>query len=124
MLKLARGNDGAGTLELQESFDRAWRRVGLALDRVGFATVEDRDRSKGLYFVRLTSIRKPMLRAEGNGFLLAARVLERRGAEGGKTKYRIYLKTHGAGLTTVQVLSPEGGVGEFISVEDAIAALL
>ena len=49
--KLTRGNDGAGTLEVQESFDRAWRRVGLALDRVGF-TVEDRDRSKGLYFVR------------------------------------------------------------------------
>ena len=42
---------GAGTLSLDEQFDRAWRRVGLALDRVGF-TVEDRDRSKGLYFVR------------------------------------------------------------------------
>ena len=36
---------------MNEPFDRAWRRVGLALDRVGF-TVEDRDRSKGLYFVR------------------------------------------------------------------------
>jgi outer membrane protein assembly factor BamC len=42
---------GQGTLALNEQFDRAWRRVGLALDRVGF-TVEDRDRSKGLYFVR------------------------------------------------------------------------
>ena len=38
-------------LEMDESFDRAWRRVGLALDRVGFA-VEDRDRAKGVYFVR------------------------------------------------------------------------
>jgi outer membrane protein assembly factor BamC len=38
-------------LTLNEAFDRAWRRVGLALDRVGF-TVEDRDRSKGVYFVR------------------------------------------------------------------------
>jgi outer membrane protein assembly factor BamC len=38
-------------LLMADSFDRAWRRVGLALDRVGF-TVEDRDRSKGLYFVR------------------------------------------------------------------------
>ena len=36
---------------MNEPFDRAWRRVGLALDRVGF-TVEDRDRQKGLYFVR------------------------------------------------------------------------
>ncbi|MFN3716844.1 MAG: outer membrane protein assembly factor BamC [Thiobacillus sp.] len=42
---------GANSLEMDESFDRAWRRVGLALDRVGFA-VEDRDRSKGVYFVR------------------------------------------------------------------------
>ena len=41
----------SGALTLNEQFDRAWRRVGLALDRVGF-TVEDRDRSKGLYYVR------------------------------------------------------------------------
>jgi len=40
-----------GNLTVNEQFDRAWRRVGLALDRVGF-TVEDRDRSKGIYFVR------------------------------------------------------------------------
>ncbi|MBC3930480.1 outer membrane protein assembly factor BamC [Undibacterium curvum] len=38
-------------VEVDESFDRSWRRVGLALDRVGF-TVEDRDRSQGVYFVR------------------------------------------------------------------------
>jgi outer membrane protein assembly factor BamC len=38
-------------LIVDDSFDRAWRRVGLALDRTGF-TVVDRDRSKGLYFVR------------------------------------------------------------------------
>jgi outer membrane protein assembly factor BamC len=36
---------------VDEGFDRAWRRVGLALDRVGF-TVEDRDRVQGIYFVR------------------------------------------------------------------------
>jgi outer membrane protein assembly factor BamC len=44
-------NNGAGPLVVNDSFDRAWRRVGLALDRVGF-TVEDRDRSKGLFYVR------------------------------------------------------------------------
>jgi len=38
-------------LELRDPFDRAWSRVGLALDRVGF-TVEDRDREQGVYFVR------------------------------------------------------------------------
>jgi outer membrane protein assembly factor BamC len=46
-----KSGDGRELLQIQEPFDRAWRRVGLALDRVGF-TVEDRDRQKGLYFVR------------------------------------------------------------------------
>ena len=49
----ASGPDAVGhpELEILEGFDRAWRRVGLALDRGGF-TVEDRDRSQGAYFVR------------------------------------------------------------------------
>lgn len=38
-------------IELDEGFDRAWRRVGLALDRTGFA-VEDRNRAEGIYYVR------------------------------------------------------------------------
>ena len=49
--RISRAPDGLGQLDIDDQFDRAWRRVGLALDRVGF-TVEDRDRSKGLYFVR------------------------------------------------------------------------
>lgn len=48
--KLIKANDGA-YLEIDEGYDRAWRRIGLALDRVGFA-VEDRDRIQGLYYVR------------------------------------------------------------------------
>jgi len=42
---------GQSVVQLADGFDRAWRRVGLSLDRTNF-TVEDRDRSKGLYFVR------------------------------------------------------------------------
>ena len=38
-------------LRIDENFSTAWRRIGLALDRVGFA-VEDRDRSAGIYYVR------------------------------------------------------------------------
>ena len=49
--ELRKGNAGTEVLQVLEPFDRAWRRVGLALDRVGF-TVEDRDRQKGLYYVR------------------------------------------------------------------------
>lgn len=42
---------GQSAVLIDDGFDRAWRRVGLSLDRTGF-TVEDRDRSKGVYFVR------------------------------------------------------------------------
>ena len=48
---IEKGTDGANQLVVDDAFDRAWRRVGLALDRTGF-TVVDRDRSKGLYYVR------------------------------------------------------------------------
>lgn len=43
--------DGTLDLTVNDKFDRAWRRVGLALDRIGFV-VEDRDRSKGVFYVR------------------------------------------------------------------------
>src|SRR5260221_1453936 len=49
--QITKSVNGAEQLEVYEPFDRVWRRVGLALDRVGF-TVEDRDRQKGVYFVR------------------------------------------------------------------------
>lgn len=49
--KLITDSQGRSALLLALDFSRAWRLTGLALDRVGF-TVEDRDRSKGTYFVR------------------------------------------------------------------------
>ena len=48
--RIVEGNQ-ATSMVVEEPFDRAWRRVGLALDRGGF-TVEDRDRAGGLYYVR------------------------------------------------------------------------
>ena len=106
--KLSRSSDGAGTLEVQESFDRAWRRVGLALDRVGF-TVEDRDRSKGLYFVRYVDPEADNT-SKDKSFL--DKLAFWKGAPPDtKTRYRIFVKDAGA-LTTVQVLSNEGGVDQ------------
>jgi outer membrane protein assembly factor BamC len=49
--RLVRASDGQVSLTVEEDFSQAWRRTGLALDRVGF-TVEDRDRSQGIYIVR------------------------------------------------------------------------
>jgi outer membrane protein assembly factor BamC len=52
---LSKATDGTLTLAVNDEFDRAWRRVGLALDRVGFV-VEDKNRSNGVYFVRYTDV--------------------------------------------------------------------
>jgi outer membrane protein assembly factor BamC len=48
-------SDGSARLLLDDQFDRAWRRVGLALDRIGFV-IEDKDRSNGLFFVRYADV--------------------------------------------------------------------
>ncbi|MCY4284021.1 MAG: outer membrane protein assembly factor BamC [Thiotrichales bacterium] len=53
--RLVREDGGATALVLDEGFSQAWRRAGLALDRAGFA-VEDRDRSRGLFFVRYSGV--------------------------------------------------------------------
>ena len=65
---LRKEKDGANVLVLNDSFDRAWRRVGLALDRIGFL-VEDRDRSKGLFFVRYSDIDAEEPEKEEKGLL-------------------------------------------------------
>ncbi|OGI42279.1 MAG: hypothetical protein A2150_01145 [Candidatus Muproteobacteria bacterium RBG_16_64_11] len=49
--RVGRDAQGYPVLTVEDTLDRAWRRIGLSLDRVGF-TVEDRDRSKGVYYVR------------------------------------------------------------------------
>ena len=117
--KLARGNDGAGTLEVQESFDRAWRRVGLALDRVGF-TVEDRDRSKGLYFVRYVDPESDGQNKDP-GFL-SKLAFWKGSAPDPQTRYRIFVKD-GSGATTVQVLSLEGGVDQSATAKKILGLL-
>ncbi len=108
--KLAKDGNGAGSLSVDEAFDRAWRRVGLALDRINF-TVEDRDRAQGLYFVRYID---PEADATGKdaGFLSKLMFWQssdkKKTAEQGE-RFRILVKAAGTG-TTVQVLTREGGV--------------
>lgn len=105
--KLTQSGDGTGTVEMQEGFDRAWRRVGLALDRVGF-TVEDRDRSKGIYFVRYVD---PELdsKKESKGWLDKLSFWKSDGKATSKEQYRVYVRDSGQ-VTTVQVLTREGGI--------------
>jgi outer membrane protein assembly factor BamC len=110
--KLSRAADGNGALVLEEPFDRAWRRVGLALDRIGF-TVEDRDRSQGLYYVRYVDPEADNKKKDEPGFL--SKMMFWKGHEADKDKpaqaaqYRIQVKKEGD-ANIVQLLTREGGV--------------
>ena len=102
---LQKSRDGAGALALNEQFDRAWRRVGLALDRVGF-TVEDRDRSKGLYFVRYIDPEVDNKSADSRGWF--SRLKFWGGSDVKKNEqYRVLVKDAGE-RAEVNVLNKEG----------------
>ena len=88
-------------VQIDEGFDRAWRRVGLALDRTGF-TVEDRDRTQGTYFVRYV---EPNPDRKEKGFL--GKLFSRSETAVPPLKYRITLKSAGES-TTVSVLNAAG----------------
>jgi outer membrane protein assembly factor BamC len=97
------GPAGSTTLQLDDGFDRAWRRVGVALDRGGF-TVEDRDRSQGTYFVRY--IDPKLAGAEQPNFLTRLFSKEKPDATG--KRYRVKVAAQGNSASTVAVLEAEG----------------
>ena len=93
----------APTVEVDDALDRAWRRVGLALDRGGF-TVEDRDRAGGLYYVRYVDPKSAG--RDDPGFF--AKWFGSANASQAPVRYRVALKTVGA-QTQVAVLTSAGG---------------
>nr|MDQ3026903.1 outer membrane protein assembly factor BamC [Pseudomonadota bacterium] len=99
-------NSGAGPLVVNDAFDRAWRRVGLALDRVGF-TVEDRDRSKGLFFVRYIDPDVD-LRAGQKETLADKLMFWRAAPKTAQPQYRIHVSDAGASMSQVQVQNSQG----------------
>ena len=88
-------------VQMDEGFDRAWRRVGLALDRTGF-TVEDRDRSQGTYFVRYV---EPVTNKAEPGFF--SKIFSGSTPAAAPLKYRIAVKSQGES-TVVSVLNSQG----------------
>ena len=107
---LTRQPDGSERLDVLEPFDRAWRRVGLALDRVGF-TVEDRNRQKGLYFVRYADPEKDMAKADGEkpGLLGKLAFWKSDASKVTAEQYRVLI-SQGGEKSQVQVLGKDGGV--------------
>jgi outer membrane protein assembly factor BamC len=107
---------GAVTLEIDEAFDRAWRRVGLALDRSSF-TVEDRDRAAGLYFVRWVDPKT--LPKDDDSFF--SRLLGS-GGSAQPQRLRVLVKTEGS-KTRVSVLNAQGTPETGDAARSIIAAL-
>ena len=92
------------TLQVDDGFDRAWRRVGVALDRSGF-TVEDRDRTQGVYFVRYVD---PKFAGKDEPGLFSKLFSFGKKDDGGPERYRVTVKGQGES-TTVTVLNGQGG---------------
>jgi outer membrane protein assembly factor BamC len=93
-----------GVLQVDDGFDRAWRRVGVALDRSGF-TVEDRDRAQGLYFVRYVDPK--FAGKEEPGFFSRLFSFGKKVDASGLARYRVAVKSEGE-KTTVSVLNNQG----------------
>jgi outer membrane protein assembly factor BamC len=88
-------------VQFLDNFDRAWRRVGLSLDRTGF-TVEDRDRTKGIYFVRYV---EPVVDAKEPGFF--GKLFGGTKKEAATERYQVVVRSVDT-ATTVSVLGAQG----------------
>ena len=112
-------DNGQSVIQISEAFDRAWRRVGLALDRTGF-TVEDRDRAQGIYFVRYVEL-NPDLKEKG--FL--GKLFDFGGGSNTPVlKYRISVKSSNATQTTVSVQNAAGGAAPAKDTQNILKVLV
>jgi outer membrane protein assembly factor BamC len=101
--KFVQEGNNTARIDMSTSFDRAWRDVGLALDRSNF-TVEDRDRSKGIYFVRYVN---PKEVGQSKGFF--SKLFSSSDDSSLKAKrYRVFLKSTSDSLTQVYVQDDAG----------------
>ena len=120
---IQQGIGGFETLEVFEPFDRTWRRVGLALDRVGF-TVEDRDRQKGQYFVRYADTDASDMKKKDaeKGWLSKLAFWKSDDPMASAEQYRVHIRQF-AGKCIVQILTKEGAQANTQSTRRIVALL-
>jgi len=117
--RVERNADGSYKLMVDDQFDRAWRRVGLALDRIGF-TVVDRDRSRGVYFVRFGD--PDSASKSGNDSIWAKLQFWKSGDKDKPEQYQI-LVAEAAPISVVSVQDP-GGITDKSATSEKILTLL
>jgi outer membrane protein assembly factor BamC len=111
-------SDSSGSmLVIKEDYSRAWRRTGVALDRIGF-TVEDRDRSTGTYYVRYND---PLGEQEEKG-ILSKLAFWSSDDEESAAEYRIELQA--SGPTTNVIVNNSQGVRDTTTTAKRILTLL
>lgn len=109
-----------GYVQVDEGFDRVWRRVGLALDRVGF-TVEDRDRTQGLYFVRYVDPEQDA-KTSGKGFI--SKLFSSGSGDKAKSAQRYRISVKGSGTASQVAVLNNDGRPEASATADKILSLL
>ncbi|MFD2451443.1 outer membrane protein assembly factor BamC [Ideonella paludis] len=107
----------SAALQVDDTIERAWRRVGLALDRGGF-TVEDRDRAQGIYFVRFVDAKEA---AKDDGFF--ARLFSSKDAVNPLSRYRIVVTADGSN-TRVSVQNSQGQPDNSANAQKIVALLV
>ncbi|MGF6239637.1 outer membrane protein assembly factor BamC [Paraburkholderia sp. GAS38] len=108
---------GAATLDLRESFDRAWLRVGLALDRTNFA-VDNRDREKGIYYVRYADSMQE-LKKEG----LLGKLFYSGNSKKPAQEFLVNVRPKGDTLTQVAVVDANGQVDTSSDAQHIVSLL-
>lgn len=108
---------GQAVLTLNEPFDRAWRRVGVALDSAGFS-VDDRDRSTGDYFVRYLDTDTGQKIEQGN--FLTRMFGAKNTAEA--TPFRVHVAEQGGG-SVVSILDQNGQANTTETAQRIISVL-
>ncbi|BBI98966.1 hypothetical protein FGKAn22_06590 [Ferrigenium kumadai] len=92
--------DGSSIIVINDAFDRSWRRVGLAVERAGLA-VEDKDRAKGIYYLRPIKAEKGWM----------DKLMFWEDGEEGARRYRVNVKDGGAACE-VTVTDQDGASDE------------
>ncbi|MBS1210046.1 MAG: hypothetical protein H6R19_2444 [Proteobacteria bacterium] len=117
---LSNAADGSLQLTTNDPMDRGWRQVGLALDRVG-VVVEDRDRAKGIYFVRYVVTKDPLTQKEENGWF-SSLAFWRSKKDSGTDQFRVVVGGD-AQKTVVSLLNKEGAAAPAASAKQILNLL-
>jgi len=104
-------------LTLAEPFDRAWRRVGIAIDAAGFS-LEDRDRSTGDYYIRYLDTDTGVKRETGNFFTRLFGSSSSTEAD----QFRIHVDDQGASAV-VTVRNPQGQRDDSVTAQRILSVL-